>query len=102
MKLLIRGERVIGRATNAHIPTGEDIVVDEPDGFDVSTMEECAYVNGVLIIPTSKQVHNKALLAKILPLHQKALRALIEDAPDVTFLNQHKAAIAALRAQWQN
>lgn len=49
----------------------------------------------------AKDQHNAALLAQIVPLQQKALRALIEDAPDTTFLDQRRDEIAALRAQWR-
>ena len=39
------------------------------------------------------------LVALIIGLQQKAVRALVEDAPDTTWLDIYKAQIAALRSQ---
>lgn len=46
-----------------------------------------------------KEQNNQALLSQILALQQKALRSLVEDAPDTTWLDKYKAQIASLRAQ---
>ena len=102
MRFLIRENRIIGTVTDRYEQESGDILVAGPDDFDVQDLHLCTYADGVVTIPSAKDKHNKALLEQIVPLQQKALRALVEDAPDTTFLEQHKAKIAALRAQWQN
>lgn len=49
----------------------------------------------------ARKTNNDGLLAQILVLQNKALRAMIEDAPETTWLDIYKGQIAELRGKMQ-
>ena len=48
-----------------------------------------------------KNQSNQSILEQILVLQQKALRSLVEDSPDTTWLDKYKDQIKTLRSQIQ-